>query len=125
MARQSKVISGCCFSKARRTSASNGSRPILMSGGVRNQYSTRGRTLPRRFAVACTRLKLSTPRLSRENLRNATLLLLFRGRGLLRLGGVGLGFGLELGLRLGCRFRGLCLSRGFGRGFGRRLRRGF
>src|SRR5258707_14392304 len=118
MARQSKVISGFCFSRARRTSASNGSRPILMSGGVRNQYSTRGRTLPLRFAVACTRLKLSTPRLSRENLRNATLLLLFLRRGLPGLGGAGLG--LERGLRLLGRFRGL----GLRRGFGRRLRRG-
>ena len=50
--------SGFCASSARRTSASNGSRPTFTSGGVRNQYSTRGRTLPRRFVVGCDEIEI-------------------------------------------------------------------
>jgi hypothetical protein len=47
--RQSNLTSGYRASSARRTASSNGWRPTLTSGGVRNQYKTRETDFPRRF----------------------------------------------------------------------------
>src|SRR5205807_1491820 len=62
-----------CASSVRRIASSNGSRPTLTSGGVRYQYRTLVRTLPRRFVVGWTRAKCSYPRLSRVNRRYGTI----------------------------------------------------
>jgi hypothetical protein len=47
IASQSNTTSGFCASSTRRMSGSNGDRPTFTPGGVRNQYNTRGRPLPR------------------------------------------------------------------------------
>ncbi len=74
IARQSKVTSGFCVSSARRTSGSNGCAADLDVGRrakpVEHARADLAATVGRRRA---REQKFSTPRLSRENLRNAKL----------------------------------------------------
>lgn len=113
--RQLNPAPGYACSNARRVSSSNGSRPTLMLGGVRNAYSTRGRDwLPR---SGCTSVNSSYPRLSRENLKKATYFLRF-------FVAVFFAFGfLDAGFLEGA-FAGAGFAAGFDGGFGAGLGRG-